>query len=275
MTDEFMKSGAHLADTLRDPKLCSSYAVEDAAFVQAHGKSLWEYYKMPENSERAQRFSKAMVGWSAVTSNLSYLKAFPWESLSPGSTVVDYGGGNGHVTLNVLKAFPQLKVVVQDLPPVIVQAHELWNKEYPEAITNDRAQFVPFDLRQDLPVPGCMVYYVRHVVHNWPDDICIIMLSNIKKVMTSESKLLIHEYVLQTVVRGDEATSFEQAPEPLLPNYGMGAIRIYNQDLNMLSMFNSKQRTLSEMTSLASQCGFKFVKLRKAGEDYIIEFVPE
>jgi len=58
--------------------------------------------------------------------------------------------------------------------------------------------------------------------------------------MIPESKLLIHDYVLQTVVRGDEATNFDQAPEPLLPNYGIGAIRMYNQDLNMLAQFNSK-----------------------------------
>lgn len=272
LTDELLKSGSHFADTMCDPKVTSSYKVEDAAFVRAHGHIFWDFYRLPENRERAERFSKAMIGWSAASSNLTYLQAFPWGSLPNGSTLVDYGGGNGHVSLNISKAFPQLKVVVQDLSPVIAQAEELWGKDHPEAVSEKTVRFVPFDFRNDSPVPNAAVYYVRHVLHNWPDDICATMLSNIKAVMAPDSKLLIHDYVLQTAVRGDHVANFEQAPEPLLPNYGIGAIRMYNQDLNMLAHFNSKQRTFHEITSLASQCGLKFVNLWKAGEDHITEF---
>jgi hypothetical protein len=41
-----------------------------------------------------------------------------------------------------------------------------------------------------------------------------------------------------------------QAPKPLLPNFGSGNIRLYNQDVNMLVMANSTERTFAEYTAL-------------------------
>lgn len=42
-----------------------------------------------------------------------------------------------------------------------------------------------------------------------------------------------------------------QAPQPLLPNYGMGNIYQYNMDLNMMSLLNAKERTLQEFVDIA------------------------
>ena len=44
---------------------------------------------------------------------------YPWKSLPEGAIICDIGGGNGHVMLDLMKSFPQLRVVLQDLPPVI------------------------------------------------------------------------------------------------------------------------------------------------------------
>lgn len=41
-----------------------------------------------------------------------------------------------------------------------------------------------------------------------------------------------------------------QAPKPLLPNFGMGRVRLYQQDLNMMSILNSKERTLQEFVDM-------------------------
>jgi hypothetical protein len=42
----------------------------------------------------------------------------------------------------------------------------------------------------------------------------------------------------------------KQAPEPLLANYGMGRIRLYQQDMNMMNLFNSQERTLQEFVDM-------------------------
>lgn len=44
--------------------------------------------------------------------------------------------------------------------------------------------------------------------------------------------------------------SILQAPEPLLANFGMGRARLYNQDINMMNVLNSKERTLDEFVKL-------------------------
>jgi len=134
-------------------------------------------------------------------------------------------------------------------------------------------EFVPLDFMTDATIAAASIYYVRHVLHDWPDEVCSKILAGIKKSMTKQSKLFIHEYVLQHVVRETGKTAkFEQVPVPLLPNYGLGRIRMYNQDMNMLSNFNSKERTLGEFVSMGENSRLRFVKLWDAGETSIVAF---
>ena len=42
-----------------------------------------------------------------------------------------------------------------------------------------------------------------------------------------------------------------QAPEPLLPNYGAGSIRLYHQDLQMMMAYNARERTTAEVVQIA------------------------
>ena len=44
---------------------------------------------------------------------------------------------------------------------------------------------------------------------------------------------------------------YSQAPEPLLPNFGVGSIRMYQRDLTMLISLNGKERTLQNSLELA------------------------
>ena len=43
---------------------------------------------------------------------------YPWADLPEDSVICDIAGNNGHVMLDLIKAFPRLKVVVQDLEGV-------------------------------------------------------------------------------------------------------------------------------------------------------------
>jgi len=217
------------------------------------------------------KFANAMTGFSEVVGRSMHIKAFPWNSLTAGSTVVDYGGGNGHSTMDVLRAFPHLKVIVQDLPAVVEEAKTLWDKELPEAVKENKVEFIPFNFLKDAPAPGCSVYYLRHISHNWADDYFVLILSGIKKVMAPHSRILIFDYVLQSVARG-ATSAFDVAPAPLLPNYGQGKARMYTQSLNMLCICNAKERTLDEFVELGKQAGLKFVKLWNAGEESMVEF---
>jgi len=271
VTDDMLKGGAYLSDNLSDPKVTSSASLAESAFFQAHGCTIFDVVSGSKGPMRAKRFSNAMIGASEIVGKSQHVRAFPWNTLPAGSTVVDYGGGNGHATLTLLRAYPHLKIVVQDLPPVLNEAHELWEKEWPEAVKENTVQFVPFDFVKDAPVPGCSVYYLRQIIHNWADDYCVKMLTGIRKVMAPDGRIFIQDYVLQNAVRGSLST-VEEAPEPLLPNYGGGRIGMYYMDLNMMQSCNAPERTIDEFLALGKLAGLKFVKLWDAGEHNMIEF---
>jgi hypothetical protein len=72
-----------------------------------------------------------------------------------------------------------------------------------------------------------------------------------------------------------EEAKFIQAPEPLLPNYGEGRLRQYTVDINMMTMLNSKERTLEDFIALGETAGLQFVKIWEAGEMGLVEFVSK
>lgn len=273
MTDEGLKCGAILGDVFKDPTTRKSYRQEDCAFHRAHGVSAFDYYGAPERTEIFETIGQAMVGWAQVTGRAMLPKIYPWGSLPANAIVVDVGGGNGHATLNLLKAFPTLKVIVQDTRAVAVQGREYWAKEYPIAIQEKKVDFIGFDFLTETPVTNGTIYYLRHVLHDWADDDCLKILKNVRKSVGPNSKLLINEFVVQYIARGG-LMSESQAPAPLLPNYGVANRRLYQQDMNMMIQFNSKERTLDEFIKLGESSGFRFEKLWDGGEAGIVEFVP-
>jgi hypothetical protein len=81
------------------------------------------------------------------------------------------------------------------------------------------------------------------------------------------------EYVLQYAARGQGGDSaFEQAPEPLLPNYGLGRIRQYSLDLTLMLLLNSKERTLEEFIKIGEEAGLSFVKVWNMSDLGLLEF---
>ena len=65
-------------------------------FVTRHGVGIFEFYK--KDPEKARRFAKAMAGLRRMDRHLDYLlkDGFDWSAIE--GTVVDCGGGNGHVS---------------------------------------------------------------------------------------------------------------------------------------------------------------------------------
>ena len=62
----------------------------------------------------------------ALELNLSLnFSAYMWDQVPADSVVCDIGGGNGHITMGLVKQFPHLKIVLQDLAPVVQQGREV------------------------------------------------------------------------------------------------------------------------------------------------------
>lgn len=271
LTEENLRASAHLQENI-----ALGAQGRNTPFELAYGTAFFDYYKTPKGEKQGQRFPRAMVGWGEVTGKMLVATAYPWAATTPDTTVCDVAGGNGHVTLGLMKIFPHLKVVLQDQPATVEQGKELYKREYPDALKNGRVQFVPFDFFKDAAASGCDFYYIRSILRDWPDAESITILKNVRKAMKPSSKLIIHDTVLQHAVRSAENNEqlHDQAPEPLLPNWGVARVRTYELDMTMNNLLNAQARTLKEFIDLCGQCDLKYSNIYNAGETDLVEFVP-
>ncbi|KAK0220873.1 S-adenosyl-L-methionine-dependent methyltransferase [Armillaria nabsnona] len=205
---------------------------------------------------------------------------FSWyrdeSKLRDGATVCDVGGGIGVISMPLVEAHPTLRIVLQDLPAQVQSAKDqVWPELCPAAIETGHVEFKAMNFLVESPVKGCNVYYLKHILHDWPDKECTIIPSGVKNTMGPGSRLLIHEYILQHARQENDSlagSSSKPAPEPLLPNYGAGRILQYNIDLDMMCVFNSQERRLDQFNGLGKRSGLKFMRVWDLGETGIVEF---
>ena len=77
------------------------------------------------------------------------------------------------------------------------------------------------------------------------------------------------EYILQHANRlHDDQSEFIQAPQPLLPNYGVGRLGRYNLDNNIMTLLNSEGRRLEDFIRLCDEVGLKLEKIWNIGDIY-------
>ncbi|CAL1708127.1 unnamed protein product [Somion occarium] len=272
-SDENLRAASAFYETLADPVTGPSPDSKHAPWSRAMGYdgNLWDFYQQVDPA-RGKRFGVSMVGFSSLSKFDSMLHGFPWKDLPQGTAVCDVGGGIGHIAMHFAKACPQIRVILQDLPPTVEQAKQFWKDTATDIVDQGRVSFVPIDFIKQSPVPEQDIYYLKHIIHDWADPDSITILSNVKKAMKPTSRLIIQEFVLQSAApeKGEEASLITQAPVPLLPNYGEGKILHYYTDL--AGLVNAKERTLQEFVALGKQCDLVLVKVWDCGESSALEF---
>ncbi|KAI0320877.1 S-adenosyl-L-methionine-dependent methyltransferase [Amylostereum chailletii] len=267
----------NLYQTLVDSDLGPSYAPLKSAFATAVTDQQMTMFEWFVNHPReSERFGKAMIGYGYVSDSAAAVDNYPWGDLPKGTSVCDVGGGIGSVLILLARKQPHLRLTLQDLPNVVEQAQGFWRDGCPEAIQERRIQFTPLNFFEQSPEKNQDVYYLKQVFHDWPDEQCRMIIRNIRKVMKPGSRLLIHDYVLRKACRGNNGTMTDSAaPLPLLPTWGAGNSRPYAQDINMMALHNSKERTFEEFVELGNVVGLKVVKLWDFVETGMVEFILE
>ncbi|KAL8714652.1 MAG: hypothetical protein Q9220_001601 [cf. Caloplaca sp. 1 TL-2023] len=178
----------------------------------------------------------------------SWLEAFPPAFLTddqanPETPVfVDVGGGIGHQCVALKTRYPELKrrIILQDLPPVIQHAFSMAGIEC-----------MPHDFRLEQPIKGASYYYLRNVLHDYPDTICLQILSHLKEAMSDRSALLIDEMILPHVALESQASV----------------------DMGVMATLAGKERMEEDWTRLLEQAGLvirDMVVYDKRQEDHII-----
>ncbi len=101
------------------------------------------------------------------------------------------GGSNGFVSLRLASSFQDLRLTVQDLDQVIINA--------PSDIPTDiksRIDFMPYNFFTEQPVKDADVYLFRWIFHDWSDLYCLRILRNLIPALKGGALILINDNVL-------------------------------------------------------------------------------
>ncbi|KAI8625038.1 O-methyltransferase-like protein [Xylariaceae sp. FL1651] len=251
LTEELFPSAPHTLDAL--VKFNGFHAPNHSGFSLGHHTDKGLYDELRQYPDRAQRFAGAMSGFAAVQDIGPLARGWDWASVDAcKGTVVDIGGGWGPVCIGLAKYYPNINFIVQDFGDVVAEGPDHVPAELKERIKFQSYNF----LEQEQPVTDALVYYMRAILHNWPDPFCVKILRHILPALQKGAHILVQDWVL-----GDPWT---------LPPYTEKYFRSW--DLNMTTFFGSRERTLADWERLVTEADAKLsVRLVEIGADRLLD----
>ena len=206
-----------------------SVLTAEPAFQKVYGKPLFDY--IGEHPALAQIFDAGMTAFHGHETK-AMLDAYDFSGVA---TLADIGGGNGSLLSGVLQRYPAIKGMLFDLGHVVGRSREVIRKLGLEK----RCSVVEGNFFESVPA-GADAYLMRHIIHDWTDAQSVHILSNIRKVIPSQGKLLLVEFA---VPAANEASLGKDA------------------DMIMLAFPGGKERTPDEYRALFEQSGFRLNKV--------------
>ena len=180
----------------------------------------WAY--LEQHPEISNIFDEAMTG-KAHGQIAGILSGYDFSRFK---TIVDVGGGRGHLLRAVLGAAPGATGVLFDQPHVI---------QLLMGTASARFGLQGGDFFKDA-LPVCDAYMVMQVIHDWSDQESVTILSGIRRTAPAHAKLLLIEAII---------------PKDLNPGW------IKMVDIFMMTLLTGKERTRREFEVLLTASGFR------------------
>ena len=208
--------------------------------------------------DRAAVFAGAMT-WHAMLPGFSakYLvDTFPWGTGNQGLTIVDVGGGLGHVSRALAEHDPTVKCIVQDSPNVTVQG-----KQDLPAELQRRISFQAHDFFELQPVEGADVYLLRLVLHDWSDKYSLMIIRALIPALRPGAKVVVNDRVIPGSGEAPYLAEREARSATFALIYEKLALtlpRLSDYDMYMLAFQNAKERTADDWMTLFKQADERF-----------------
>jgi hypothetical protein len=202
----------------------------ESGFETAHGTPTFEYFG--QHLEEGRIFDEAMGGFTAAAGR-AVAKAYDFADVKH---LVDVGGSQGVLLGAVLDVFPQVQATLFDLPHVIEGARS----RIASGRHVGRIELVAGSFLDAVPA-GADAYVMKSVLHDWPDDVCVTILSKCREAMAPGGRVLVVEGL---VTNAPQATYLK-----LL-------------DLQMLVMTSGgRERTEAEFAGIFERAGLRLVRV--------------
>ncbi len=204
-------------------------------FQKAFDTDLSFFEWLPQHPKHIKSLGHLM----ALDRPTHWVDDYPVEKLGSLATsrdkaiLVDIGGGFGQQAVAFRNKFPDLpgRVVVQDIPSTLAGARPVPGIE-----------FMEYDFFSAQPIADAKLYYLRHVLHDWPDAECVRILKIVIRAMGPESRLIIDDVVM--------------------PERGAPWQATY-MDLSMMNNLGALERTRPEWDALLDQAGLKVIDVHQ------------
>lgn len=189
----------------------------DTAFQVAHNTDQHAYSWRPSDPTILEAFHEFMRSQRA--SQKPWTSYFPLEMLKLSAEedrvlLVDVGGATGGQCLLLRQRHPHLtgKMIVQDQESII-------SKTDSQELESFGIVSQVHDFFQPQPIGNAKAYYLRNILHDWPDSSCINILFNLRGALAPDSMILIDETVLP-----DIGASWKQTQKDIQMMAGLAAM---------------------------------------------------
>jgi predicted transcriptional regulator len=161
------------------------------AFVREFGCKIFEY--RDRNLDYAEVFNQAMSSYSSAQTNW-VIEAFNQYDFSNIHHVCDIGGGTGHLLGHLVVKYPHIRGTVLELESVTSKKELLIA---PKLGVSERCFYVTGDMfSTNRQIPSADAYIMKMILHDWNDEECIKILSNIYRSSPDHSRLFIAEHLV-------------------------------------------------------------------------------
>jgi hypothetical protein len=149
----------------------------NAAFPRTFGADFWSW--LAQHPEERAAFDRSME--QGKERRVNRLAALDWRG---DETVVDVGGGNGSLLVDLLRRHPGLQGIVFDLPETVRD----------EAGLGERCTFVAGNFFESVPAGD--VYVLSTILHDWDDERAAAILRTIHAAAPTGTRVLVVDSVI-------------------------------------------------------------------------------
>jgi hypothetical protein len=215
----------------------------EPGFNKVFGQPLFDY--IGTHMELAPVFDAGMTSIHGHET-AAMLEAYDFGGVQ---VLADIGGGNGSLISAVLARYPAMKGLLFDLGHVTGRARE----HIQASGLGDRCTITEGSFFESIP-EGADAYLFRHIIHDWTDEQCVQILSNCRKVIPANGRLLVVEAV---VPEGNEPSLSKEF------------------DMTMLVYPGGLERTEMEYRVLFEQAGFRLTTITPTASPVsVVEGIP-
>jgi O-methyltransferase domain len=212
------------------------------------GMDWWDYLKA--NPKEMERFAEAMKS-NSLNSLRGVLEHCDFAQTR---TVVDVGGGLGHLAVALLERYPHLHGILVDLPDVVAMARARLS---PMSGIASRLECVGTDMF--VSVPRADTYVLKHIIHDWDDDRCVRLLRNCRESIDGNGRIFCVDAVL-----------------PPMGDTSGAAAKIL--DIMVMLAVGGRERTRDQWEALYGAAGFRISRITPLEDNFgtsIIEGIKE